>query len=113
MKGKTSVSHEDYIIRRLREDREFAAEYLKQMLEEDDDPVSVLIGLRHLVKAQGIAKIAKDAGMERESLSRALSAHGNPRLSTLLAVTNAVGVRLTLVRQPISRRKAGNRREAA
>jgi probable addiction module antidote protein len=44
----------------------------------------------------GIAKVAKAAGVERESLYRALSAHGNPRLSTLVAVTKAMGLKLTV-----------------
>jgi probable addiction module antidote protein len=43
-----------------------------------------------------VAKVAKEAGVERESLYRALSAKGNPRLSTLVAVTKAVGLRLTV-----------------
>ena len=55
-----------------------------------------LIALRHLAQAQGIAKVAKAAGIERESLYRALSSHGNPRLSTLVAVTKAIGLRLTV-----------------
>jgi probable addiction module antidote protein len=40
--------------------------------------------------------VAKAAGIERESLYRALSAKGNPRLCTLVAVTKAVGLRLTV-----------------
>ena len=55
-----------------------------------------LIALRHLAKAHGIAKVAKAAGVERESLYRSLSANGNPRLSTLLAVVKAIGVKLTV-----------------
>jgi probable addiction module antidote protein len=43
-----------------------------------------------------VAKIAKAAGIERESLYRALSANGNPRLSTLAAVTKAMGLKLTV-----------------
>ncbi len=52
--------------------------------------------VRHLAQAQGIAKVAKAAGIERESLYRALSVRGNPRLSTLVAVTKAIGLRLTV-----------------
>src|SRR6266576_2550947 len=66
MKRKASVSHDEAIIRRLRKDPEFAAESLKA------------------------------AGIERESLYRALSVHGKPRLSTLGAVTKAIGLRLTV-----------------
>ncbi len=56
-----------------------------------------LLALRRIAESRGgIAKVAKAAGMERESLYRALSAKGNPRLSTLVAVTRAVGLKLTV-----------------
>lgn len=96
MKRKPSVSHDDAMVRHLRKDAEFAAEYLKAALEDEDEPRVLLIALRHLAQAQGIAKVAKSAGIERESLYRALSARGNPRLSTLIAVTKAIGVKLTV-----------------
>ena len=97
MKGKASVSYEDTLVKRLRERPRFAAEYLKAALEDSDEPQILLIALRHLAKASGgIAKVAKAAGIERESLHRALSARGNPRLSTLMAVTKAIGLKLTV-----------------
>jgi probable addiction module antidote protein len=96
MKRKTSVSHNDFMVRELRRDPAFAAEYLKAALEDDDEPRVLLIALRHLAHARGIAKVAKAAGIERESLYRALSVHGNPRLSTLVAVTKAIGLKLTV-----------------
>jgi len=100
MKRRTSVSHDRTIILRLRKDPKFAAEYLKAALEDEDEPRVLLIALRHLAQAQGIAKVARTAGIERESLYRALSAHGNPRLSTLFAVTKAIGLRLTVEAAP-------------
>jgi probable addiction module antidote protein len=96
MKRKPSTSHDDAMIRRLRSNPAFAAEYLKAALEDDDEPRVLLIALRHLAQARGIAKVAKAAGIERESLYRALSVHGNPRLSTLVAVTKAIGLKLTV-----------------
>ena len=96
MKRKASISHDEAIIRRLRKDPDFAAEYLKAALEEEDEPRVLLIALRHVAQAQGIAKVAKTAGVERESLYRALSVRGNPHLSTLFAVTKAIGLRLTV-----------------
>jgi probable addiction module antidote protein len=96
MKRKTSTSHDETIIRRLRKDPQFAAEYIKAALEDEDEPRVLLIALRHLAQARGIARVAKVAGVERESLYRALSARGNPRLSTLVAVTKAVGLKLTV-----------------
>ena len=97
MKRKTSNSHDEAIVEELRRDPEFAAEYLKAALEDTDEPRVLLVALRHLAEAKGgMAKIAKAAGIERESLYRALSARGNPRLSTLTAVTKALGLRLTV-----------------
>ena len=96
MKHKTSVSHDEAIIRRLRKDPEFAAEYVKAALEDTEEPLVLLLALRHLAQARGIAKVAKAAGIERESLYRALSRRGNPRLSTLVAVTKAIGLKLTV-----------------
>lgn len=78
-------------------DPDFAAEYLKAAaLEDGDEPRVLLTALRHLAEAQGIAKVAKAAGIERGSFYRALSVNGNPRLSTLVAVTKAIGLRLTV-----------------
>jgi probable addiction module antidote protein len=96
MKRKASISHEEAVIRKLRDNPRFAAEYLQAALEEDGEPRVLLIALRRVVQARGIAKIAKTAGVQRESLYRALSKHGNPRLSTLAAVTKAIGLRLTV-----------------
>ena len=97
MKRKASISHDEATIRELRENPEFAAEYLRAALEDDDEPVVLLIALRRIAEARGgIAKVAKAAGIERESLYRALSLRGNPRLSTLVAVTKAVGLKLTV-----------------
>jgi probable addiction module antidote protein len=96
VKHKTSASHDEAIIRRLRKDPEFAAEYVKAALEDTEEPLVLLLALRHLAQARGIAKVAKAAGIERESLYRALSRRGNPRLSTLVAVTKAIGLKLTV-----------------
>ena len=97
MKAKSSVSYDEMINRKLREDRIFATEYLKAALEDTDEPKVLLIALRRITEARGgFAKIARAAGIERESLHRALSPRGNPRLSTLVAVTKAIGLKLTV-----------------
>lgn len=97
MKRKASIPHEAAIIRELRNSPKSAAKYLRAALEDEDEPRVLLIALRHVAQARGgLAKIAKAAGIERESLYRALSTRGNPRLSTLVAVTKAVGLKLTV-----------------
>lgn len=97
MRRKASISHDEAIIKELRDEPGFAAEYLKAAIEDTDEPKVLLIALRHLAEAKGgIAKVAKGAGVERESLYRALSPRGNPRFSTLVAVTKAMGLTLTV-----------------
>jgi probable addiction module antidote protein len=101
MKSKAGISHDKAVIRELRDNPVFAVEYLKAALEDADEPHVLLIALRRIAEAHGgVAKVAKAAGLERESLYRALSARGNPRLSTLVAVTRAVGLRLTVEAAP-------------
>ncbi len=100
MKRKASISHDEATIRELRGNPE-SAEYLRAALEDADEPSVLLIALRRIAEARGgLAKVAKAAGIERESLYRALSVRGNPRLSTLVAVTKAVGLKLTVEAVP-------------
>ncbi|MFA7235606.1 MAG: addiction module antidote protein [Phycisphaeraceae bacterium] len=97
MKRKPHISHDDAVIDELRRDPDLAAEYLRAAIEDETEPGVLLIALRHITEAHGgPAKVAKQAGIARESLYRALSPKGNPRLSTLLAVTKAVGLKLTV-----------------
>ena len=97
MKHKASTSHDEAMVRELRENPDFAAEYLRAALEGAEEPRVLLVALRRVAEARGgVAKVATAAGIERESLYRALSAHGNPRLSTLVAVTKAMGLKLTV-----------------
>jgi probable addiction module antidote protein len=94
---KTSIAHDRALVAELRASAEFAAEYLRAALEDEDEPRVLLLALRQITEARGgIAKVAKAAGVQRESLYRALSARGNPRLSTLTAVAKAVGLKLTV-----------------
>ncbi len=97
MKRKASISHDEALVKELRESPDFAAEYLKAALEDTEEPEVLLIALRRVAEARGgIARVARAAGVERESLYRALSRRGNPRWSTLLAVTRALGLKLTV-----------------
>jgi probable addiction module antidote protein len=104
MKNKVhppSVPYEPLLLERLKRDPEFAVEYLKVALEEATDEVGrdVLLGaIRRIAQAHGIAKIARAAGIKRESLSRSLSARGNPRFDTIYAVVQAMGLQLTVER---------------
>jgi len=99
MKKKQNQSHDEFVLQRLKKDPKLAVEMLKVALEELDEEGGEYVfhkALHMIAKAQGIGKIAKKAGIPPESLSRALSSRGNPRLSTLRAVTRAMGLHLTL-----------------
>ncbi len=94
---KTSVSNDQAIVDELRSDPVFAAEYLNAAMEDSENPAVLLMALRHLAEAKGgMARVAKQAGVERESLYRTLSGKGNPRLSTLTAVLRALGMTIRL-----------------
>ena len=78
----------------LRTPAEMAA-YLDAWLEDaPDDPAGIARALGDIARAKGMSQVAKDAGLSRESLYRALSAEGNPSFATILKVTKALGVRL-------------------
>ena len=64
-----------------------------------------MLSIRAIAEAYGgIGKIAAEAGISRESLYRSLSPKGNPTMKTLIAVMNAVGMRLSAIEAP--RKKA-------
>ena len=94
--NRASVSHDDALVRELRTDPAFAAEYLQAAMEDTEEPAVLLIALRHVSEAYGMADVANAAGIKRESLYRALSPKGNPTLKTLTAVLKAVGLRLAV-----------------
>jgi probable addiction module antidote protein len=71
---------------------EYAAEYLNLAAEEGK--ADLLMALRDVARAQGIADVARKADRGRESLYKALSEDGNPGLDTLLSVLGALGMRL-------------------
>jgi probable addiction module antidote protein len=78
----------------LRTPEEMAA-YLDAWLEESpDDVAGIARALGDIARAKGMSQVAKDAGLSRESLYRALSTDGNPSLATVLKVAKALGVRL-------------------
>ena len=78
----------------LRTPDEMAA-YLDAWLEEaPDDAAGIARALGNIARAKGMTQVAKDAGLSRESLYRALSADGNPSFATVLKVARALGVKL-------------------
>lgn len=70
-------------------------EYL-EIAFEDGDTKDIAIALGNIAKAKGMTQVAKDAGITREALYKSLSEKGDPKLSTLLGVMKALGLRFTV-----------------
>ncbi len=75
---------------------EAIAEYLKAALG-NNDPDAFLVAVRDVAKAQGISKVAENAGLGRESLYKALKPGAQPRFDTVRRLISALGVRLDVV----------------
>jgi probable addiction module antidote protein len=69
------------------------AAYLDACLEEGD-PALVAAALGDIARARGMSQIARDTGLGRESLYKALSPEGNPELATIMKVARALGLKL-------------------
>jgi probable addiction module antidote protein len=70
------------------------AEYMTAVLETEDADL-LLLALGDVARARGMAQVAKDAGLGRESLYKALAPGAKPRFDTVIKVAKALGVRLT------------------
>ena len=75
------------------ENAEDMAAYLEAALEEGN-PALVAAAMGDIARAKGITQIARETGLGRESLYKALSPEGNPEFATVLKVVRALGLRL-------------------
>jgi probable addiction module antidote protein len=90
---KTIATHYD-VAEHLRTPQEMAA-YLEACLEEaNGDAAFIAKALGDIARAKGMAKVARDAGLSRESLYKALSGERSPGFDTILKVIDALGLRL-------------------
>jgi probable addiction module antidote protein len=91
--AKTKTTPYD-VAEHLRTPEEMAA-YLDAWFEEaPDDAAGIARALGDIARAKGMTQVAKDSGLSRESLYRALSADGNLSFATVLKVARALGVKL-------------------
>ena len=79
---------------RYLDDDEAIAEYMTAVLETND-PDLLLVALSDVARARGMAQVAKDAGLGRESLYKALAPGAKPRFETIMKVARALGVKFT------------------
>jgi probable addiction module antidote protein len=93
--------------------RKAQAELLRDALESGDAGfIATALGI--IARAQGMAHVAAEAGVTREALYKSLSASGDPRLTTLLGVTKALGIEMTMkLGKPATAKPARKARKAA
>lgn len=92
-KKKTTTEPYD-VAEHLRTPEEMAA-YLDACIEESEgDAAFIAKALGDIARAQGMSKVARDAGVSREGLYKALSGERSPEFSTVLKVIRALGVKL-------------------
>jgi probable addiction module antidote protein len=93
--SKASRPHDEWLSEQL-QDLGFATQYLSAAAE-DPEPAVFLSAMRNVAEARGgMAKIAKAAGLSRESLYRALSSRGNPSVKTFSALLKAMGFKMAI-----------------
>ena len=71
--------------------------YLEACLEEaGDDPAFIVHALGVIARAKNMSQLARDTGLTREGLYKALSPEGNPTFATIAKVTKALGLQITV-----------------
>ncbi|MDI1270643.1 MAG: putative addiction module antidote protein [Polaromonas sp.] len=91
-------SYEQATLKALTDPTEAAA-YIEAVLELDD-PAALLVALRQVAKAHGMAEVARRANMGEKTLFKSLSENGNPTITTVHKVLQAVGLRLSVTPEP-------------
>ena len=112
IKKQRSADYHRHLIESLKDPRE-ALEYLKAALDESDMPEIFLMALRNVAEARGFSKLAEHAHLNRESLYRMLSRKGNPALSSLCAVLDSLGLRLSVEEKKKPRRSVAEMARAS
>ncbi len=82
------------VAQQLRNPEEMAAYLDAWLAEAPDDAAGIARALGDIARAKGMTQVARDAGLSRESLYKALSETGNPSFATILKVARALGLRL-------------------
>jgi len=90
-KETKTVSYD--VSEQLRTPEEMAAYLDAWLVEAPDDATGIARALGDIARAMGMTQVARDAGLSRESLYKALGENGNPSFATILKVVRALGVK--------------------
>lgn len=89
MKDEAQLSNFD--VAQFLDNEEMIAEYISQILE-DGDTDELIEAIGHIAKARGMAQIAKDTGLGRESLYKSFKSGARPRFETVMKVLKSLGI---------------------
>lgn len=102
---KRTKKYEESLMESLQKPEEAAA-YLNAHLDDEDSEEMFLLALRDVAKAHGFSEVAEQADLGRESLYKALSKDGNPKLSTLKSLLKVVGLKLAVETDGVGEKEA-------
>ncbi|MGB7069073.1 MAG: addiction module antidote protein [Pyrinomonadaceae bacterium] len=100
-KKQNSGDWDEYVIDTLKDDPDLASDYLNAAIADGDIRV-FLLALGQITKARGMSNVSKATGLNRENIYRIVSDKGNPRIKSIQAILDAVG--LTLRTEPVKKR---------
>lgn len=93
----TDQNFTNFLINKIKNDKEFAGEFLKVSLEEYSENANkeeLLLALRRIAEAKGISELQKKSGIARNVFYRSLSSKGNPTIDTLLAILKSLNLKM-------------------
>jgi probable addiction module antidote protein len=93
-KAKSAIKVTAFDIAKHLDDDIAVANYMSAILDMNDSDL-LLAALNNVARAKGMAQVAKDSGLGRESLYKALAPGAKPRFETVVLVARALGVKLT------------------
>ena len=95
----TTIDYKEWLLEQLRDPHE-AQGFLEVVFEEyekDGDTKTFLLCIRDVVEAQGgIGKLVRKTKLSRQHLYKVLSSRGNPQMSTILSIMNALGFQISI-----------------
>ena len=94
-KAKAPLKLVAFDVAKYLKDDHAIAEYMSAVMEAND-PDLLLLALGDVARAKGMTQVAKDAGLGRESLYKALAPGAKPRFETVMKVAHALGVKFTV-----------------
>ncbi len=99
--GHITVTHAAFDSSDYLDNDDVIAEYLT-VAAQDENPDVLLAAISHVARARGMAQVANNAGLGRESLYKALSPGAHPRFETIKAVMRALNVKVAFVKDGVS-----------